>query len=429
MTVKEVKVPNIGGVSDVEVIEILVSPGDEVNKEQSLITLESDKASMEIPSPYQGVIENVNVKVGNKVSEGALIVTMKTTEEEKSAQDKTTPPEEKTQIPFEEPKAASQQIKDKVETSREKASPESVTISDKEIHAGPGIRRFAREFGIDLSQVRGSGAKNRILKEDLQKYVKSALSEGPGKVNGFEIPKMPEIDFSQFGETEQIPMTKIKKLTGVNVHRSWISIPHVTQFGKADITDLEQFRKMKKDHFEKEGVKLTPLVFIMKAVVASLKEFPYFNASLDSKGEKLILKKYYNLGIAVDTPNGLVVPVVRDVDKKGTLELAKELAELSLKARQKGLTPAEMSGSCFTISSLGGIGGTAFTPIINAPDVAILGVSKSEMAPVYEKGQFVPKLLLPLSLSYDHRVIDGADGARFMVYLAECLSDIRTLLL
>jgi pyruvate dehydrogenase E2 component (dihydrolipoamide acetyltransferase) len=296
------------------------------------------------------------------------------------------------------------------------------------IHAGPAIRRLARELGVELSQVSGSGPKNRILKEDLQNFVKRALTQGTS-TSGLQVPKMPEIDFTKFGEVEQVPLSKIKKLTGINVHRSWVTLPHVTQFEQADITELEAFRKSHKDKIEKEGIKLTPLVFIMKAVVAALKKFPQFNASLSSNGELLILKKYYNLGIAVDTPNGLVVPVIREVDQKGMLELAKELATISHKAREKGLTPVEMSGSCFTISSLGGIGGTAFTPIINAPDVAILGVSKAAIAPVYQNGQFVPRLMLPLSLSYDHRVIDGAEGARFLVYLASALADIRTLLL
>lgn len=422
MAIQEVKVPNIGDATNVEVIEILVSPGDHVKKDDSLITLESDKASMEIPSPVEGVIEQVKVKIGDRISEGSLILTLKGQEA------KTTPPvENKKPEVAPEVKAAQPPAK---ETVNESAP--SVALSSTQaiqVHAGPAIRRIAREFGIDLGQVKGTGTKDRILKEDLQKYVKTALKEGPVVQSGLQVPKGPEIDFSKFGEIETVALNKIKKLTGINVHRSWVSVPHVTQFGEADITDLEDFREDQKAQLEKIGIKLTPLVFIMKAVVAALKKFPNFNASLDSKGESLILKKYYNLGIAVDTPNGLVVPVVRDVDQKNMIELATELNQLSKKAREKGLTPAEMSGGCFTISSLGGIGGTAFTPIVNAPEVAILGVSKAQVKPIYEEQEFVPRLMLPLSLSYDHRVVDGADGARFLVFLANCLTDIRTLLL
>lgn len=427
MSTQEIKVPNIGEATDVEVIEVLISKGDHIKKEDSLVTLESDKASMEIPSPIDGIVDDIKVKIGDKVSEGSVILTVKSADESKSeakvpeqAAPTNTPVTKEASVPTAPVK------KEQPVTAKEVVAS---SIEGEETHAGPAVRRLARELGVDLSKIQGTGPKDRILKEDLQQHVKKVMQEGSGTTTGGALPKMPAIDFSKFGEVEQVPLNKIKKLTGINVHRSWVNIPHVTQFGQADITDLEAFRKESKTQTEKEGVKLTPLVFIMKAVVAALKEFPQFNASLDPNGEILFLKKYFNLGIAVDTPNGLVVPVVRDVDKKGMLVLAKELAEISQKARVKGLTPAEMSGSCFTISSLGGIGGTAFTPIINAPDVAILGVSKASITPVYQQKEFVPRLMLPLSLSYDHRVIDGADGARFIVYLDKCLSDIRTLLL
>lgn len=421
---QEIKVPNIGDATNVEVIEILVSKGDQVKKDDSLITLESDKASMEIPSPTAGTVEDIKVKIGDRVSEGSVILTISAAQEGQKEEPKEIKTEEKKPTPSETVTETTPAPK---EPEKSAPSAEPITLS-AEVHAGPSVRRIAREFGVDLNQVKGTGEKNRILKEDLQKYVKTALTKGVSQ-SGFQVPAMPEIDFSKYGEIEKIPLNKIKKLTGVNLHRSWVTVPHVTQFGEADITDLEDFRKSQKAKFDKQGIKLTPLVFIMKAVVAALKDFSHFNASLDSSNESLIVKKYYNLGIAVDTPNGLVVPVVKDVDKKSMLELAQELAELSQKAREKGLTPADMSGGTFTISSLGGIGGTAFTPIVNAPEVAILGISKAMIKPVYQGQQFIPRLMLPLSLSYDHRVVDGADGARFIVHLANCLSDIRTLLL
>jgi pyruvate dehydrogenase E2 component (dihydrolipoamide acetyltransferase) len=296
------------------------------------------------------------------------------------------------------------------------------------VHAGPAVRRVAREFGVDLAKVTATGPKQRILKEDVQKYVKETLAKQTSS-GGMGLPQAPMVDFSQFGQTEVKALTKIKRLTGTNLHRNWLLVPHVTQFDEADITELEAFRNAEKASAEKQGYKLTPLIFIMKAVVAALKAYPQFNASLDASGESLILKKYYNIGVAVDTPNGLVVPVIRDVDKKSIYDLAKELAEISKKAREKGLSVNDMQGGCFSISSLGGIGGTAFTPIVNLPEVAILGVSKAQMKPIYSKGQFEPRLMLPLSLSYDHRVIDGADGARFTSYLAHLLADIRRVLL
>ncbi len=438
MAIKEVRVPNIGDAKDVEVIEILVSPGQKINKEDSLITLESAKASMEIPSPEDGIVKEVKVSLNDKISEGSLILLLETEGKEESPkkeQDKQAekPTVEDEASPSPTPTSSNEAIKTKqAETSPDKESTsEKISQTNQSVHAGPGVRQMAREFGINLNHVVGSGIKNRILKEDLQQYVKSIMQKEATSVPAinFGSPKAPEIDYSKYGEVTTQPLSKIKRLTGIHVHRSWVTIPHVTQFDQADITEMEAFRKNQKASIEKQGIKLTPLVFIMKAVVAALKAFPHFNASLDASEENIIIKKYYNLGIAVDTPNGLVVPVVKNVDQKGMISLAKELGEISQKARQKGLSPADMAGSCFTISSLGGIGGTAFTPIINAPDVAILGVSKAEMKPVFNKDQFLPRLMLPLSLSYDHRVIDGADGARFLVYLANCLTDIRTLLL
>jgi pyruvate dehydrogenase E2 component (dihydrolipoamide acetyltransferase) len=386
--------------------------------DQSLITLEGDKATMEIPSPAAGVVHALKIKVGDKVSQGSLILILETVEAKKA--EASTPLEKTTATAPPAGKQTTQHAPVKVAASVQEQAP------DTAVHAGPAVRRIAREFGVDLTQIFGSGEKNRITKEDIQAFIKCALARPASE---FSVAQAPVIDFSKFGEIETKPLHRIKKLTGANLHRSWISVPHVTQFGQADISDLEDFRAQQKIAAEKQGVKLTPLVFIMKAVVAALQSYPTFNASLDPSGEQLILKKYFHLGVAVDTPNGLVVPVIRDVDQKSLVVLAKELAHISTKAREKGLSLAEMQGGCFTISSLGGIGGTAFTPIVNAPEVAILGVSKASMQPVYENNSFTPRLLLPLSLSYDHRVIDGAEGARFMVYLSERLSDIRTLLL
>lgn len=431
-TTQDVTVPDIGGAKDVDVIEILVKPGDKVAKEASLITLESDKATMEIPAPFAGEIKEIKVKVGDKVSQGSLILTMASEEAVAAAPAaaKETAPAaaapQPTPTPTEASPAPTQSPAAKPAPAPAPEAPAS-SADQGAVHAGPAIRRLARELGVDLRLISATGPKNRILKEDILGYVKAQLSKTP--VGGIALTTAPSIDFSKFGEIETKPLNRIKKLTGAHVHRSWISVPHVTQFGEADITDLENFREQQKSAAEKQGYKLTPLVFIMKAVVAALKAYPNFNASLDANGEQLILKKYFHIGVAVDTPNGLVVPVIRDVDRKSLKELAQELAQISTKAREKGLSPADMQGSCFTISSLGGIGGTAFTPIVNLPDVAILGVSKASVKPIFEGKEFIPRLMLPLSLSYDHRVIDGADGARFVVYLAERLSDIRTLLL
>ena len=421
-TIKEVRVPDLGNVANAAIIEIAVKPGDEINAEDALITLESDKASMDIPSPFAGKIKELKVKVGDKVSKGDLIAMLEIADSHVAVE--TPKADEQNSIPTQQ--AA-------VTTAPAISSPTEIPTSHAEeedegdVHAGPGVRRLAREFGIDLSRISASGPKGRIIKEDLQAYVKNAMAGGNTGVAA--LPAAPVVDFKQFGEIESKPLSRIKKLTAVNLHRNWLLVPHVTQFDEADITEMENFRKAQQTVVEKQGIKLTPLVFIMKAVVTSLKAFPNFNASLSPNSEALILKKYFHIGVAVDTPDGLVVPVIRDVDKKSLIELAKELGDISTKARAKQLTAADMQGSSFTISSLGGIGGTAFTPIVNLPDVAILGVSKAAMKPVYSNGQFVPRLMLPLSLSYDHRVIDGAEGARFIVHLASCLNDIRKWLL
>lgn len=408
MTNKIISLPDVGGATDVEVIEVLVKPGDHVKKEMSLLTLESEKASMDLPSPEEGVVKEVKVKVGDKVKQGAEIVVLESAASEQPVEKEESKKKEEPAKTEPSPPPSDRQAADKESTG---------------IHAGPVVRRIAREFGIDLAQVNSSGPKNRILKEDVQSFVKNRLAGGGGS----GLPSAPNVDFSQFGPVEIKPLSRIQKISGKNLHRNWLLAPHVTQFGEADISELEAFRQSQKAIAEAEGVKLTPLVFIMKAVVAGLKAFPHFNASLD--GENLVLKNYYHVGVAVDTPNGLVVPVIRDVDKKGLMDLAKELSAVSEKARNKQLAPNDMQGGCFSISSLGGIGGTAFTPIINVPEVAILGVSKSSYKPIYQDGEFIPRLMLPLSLSYDHRVIDGADGARFVVFLANMLSDIRNLLL
>lgn len=434
-SLKEIHVPDLGNVAAAAIIEIPVKFGQAIAIEDALITLESDKASMDIPSPIAGKLKELKVKVGDKVSKGDLIAILETEESTASAEKSTatsaaTNREKRSSSEAEaiaEPKATP-----KIETStRSGAVQDEVTEDNDEdqgdIHAGPGVRRLAREFGIDLNKIKGSGQKGRILKEDLQKFVKTHLNQASNTQLG--LPSAPEIDFNQFGETEKQALSRIKKLTAQYLHRNWLLVPHVTQFNEADITELEVFRKAQAGFAAKHQIKLTPLVFIMKAVVTSLKAFPSFNASLSADGEELILKKYYHIGIAVDTPEGLVVPVIRDVDKKSLLELAEELGVVSQKARAKQLTGADLQGSSFTISSLGGIGGTAFTPIVNVPDVAILGVSKAQFKPQYQEGEFVPRLMLPLSLSYDHRVIDGAEGARFIVHLTDCLSDIRRWLL
>jgi pyruvate dehydrogenase E2 component (dihydrolipoamide acetyltransferase) len=404
---QEIRVPDIGNFDKVDVIEIPIQVGMSVKKNQTLAVLESDKASMEIPSPMAGIIRSIAIKVGDKVAQNTVICNLETTEAVSAAP---------APAPAPTPAAVSTP-----------APTAPVTISiDNNVYASPGVRRLARELGIDLNTISATGEKGRITKNDLNAAIKNRMQSGG---SGLGIEPMPEIDFSQFGPTELQDLSRIKKISAKFLHRNWVSIPHVTQFDEVDITDLEEFRQQYKIKAEAKGVKLTPLVFLMKASVAALKAFPTFNASLSANGEQLILKRYYHIGVAVDTPNGLVVPVVRDVNLKGFMELAEELKTISEKARAGQLLPKEMQGSSFTISSLGGIGGTAFTPIINAPDVAILGVSKSRMSPVYKDGAFIPRLMLPLSLSYDHRVIDGAQGAQFITFLGEMLGDMRQMLL
>ncbi|MCU8471367.1 pyruvate dehydrogenase complex dihydrolipoyllysine-residue acetyltransferase [Vibrio vulnificus] len=422
---KEVNVPDIGG-DEVEVTEIMVAVGDTVTEEQSLITVEGDKASMEVPAPFAGTVKEIKVAAGDKVLTGSLIMVFEVAGAAPA------------------PAAPAQAAAPAAAPAAKPAAAPAATEFEENndyAHASPVVRRLAREFGVNLAKVKGSGRKSRILKEDVQAYVKDALkrlesgavaaASGKGDGAALGLLPWPKVDFSKFGETEVQPLSRIKKISGANLHRNWVMIPHVTQWDNADITELENFRKeqnaieAKKD----SGMKITPLVFIMKAAAKALEAFPAFNSSLSDDGESLILKKYVNIGIAVDTPNGLVVPVFKDVNKKGIYELSEELMVVSKKARAGKLTAADMQGGCFTISSLGGIGGTAFTPIVNAPEVGILGVSKSEIKPVWNGKEFAPRLQLPLSLSYDHRVIDGAEGARFITYLNECLSDIRRLVL
>jgi len=427
---KEVNVPDIGG-DEVEVTEIMVAVGDTVEEEQSLITVEGDKASMEVPAPFAGTVKEIKIAAGDKVSTGSLIMVF---EVAGAAPAPAAAPDQAAAPAAPAPKA-------EAPAAAAPAATGDFKENDEYAHASPVVRRLAREFGVNLSKVKGSGRKSRILKEDVQAYVKDALkrlesgagaaASGKGDGAALGLLPWPKVDFSKFGETEVQPLSRIKKISGANLHRNWVMIPHVTQWDNADITALEAFRKEQNAIEAKKdtGMKITPLVFIMKAVAKALEAFPAFNSSLSEDGESLILKKYVNVGIAVDTPNGLVVPVFKDVNKKGIYELSEELMAVSKKARAGKLTAADMQGGCFTISSLGGIGGTAFTPIVNAPEVGILGVSKSEMKPVWNGKEFEPRLQLPLSLSYDHRVIDGAEGARFITYLNSCLSDIRRLVL
>ncbi|MDY4340128.1 dihydrolipoyllysine-residue acetyltransferase [Xanthomonas sp. LF07-6] len=457
--VVEARVPDIGDYSDVPVIEVLVAVGDTVKKDQGLVTLESDKATMEVPSSVAGVVKELKVKVGDSLSEGKLVALI-----EVAGSDADAPAASAVQPSAEtgggvEPvpassapdKLAQREIAQVQATAPAKAAAPSATQSSPPVafdadsvlpqkvpYASPAVRVFARELGVDLFQVAGSEQGGRITKDDVQRYVKAALSgAAPAAAgaapaaggNGLNLLPWPKVDFAKFGEVEVKPLSRIKKISGANLARNWAMIPHVTQFEQADITDLEALRVALNKENEKAGIKLTMLAFLLKASAAALKQFPEFNASLDASGENLTLKKYFHIGFAADTPNGLVVPVIRDVDKKGVVELARESGELAKKARDGKLGPADMSGGCFSISSLGGIGGTAFTPIVNAPEVAILGVSKSSIQPVWNGKEFAPKLMLPLSLSYDHRVIDGAAAARFTTYLSQVLADMRRVLL
>jgi pyruvate dehydrogenase E2 component (dihydrolipoamide acetyltransferase) len=448
MAIKEVLVPDIGNFDSVDVIEVLVKAGDTINKDDSLITLESDKASMDIPSPFNGKVKEVKTKVGDKVTQGSLILTLEAADADKPAQApqaeaaKPAAPAKAEQAPQVAIPEPSRPAPEPPKVIQPAATPNPIGAhpvmhSGKRSHASPSVRKFARELGVNLALVEGSGPKNRILQSDVQAFVKGELAKprtenmGAGVGAALSALPMPVIDFSQFGEIETKPLSRIKKLSGANLHRNWVTAPHVTQFDEADITDLEDFRKSMQADAEKRGVKLTMLAFLIKASVNALKAYPNFNASLSADGDSLIMKNYFNIGFACDTPDGLVVPVVRDVHQKDVLDIARDLGELSARARERKLKVEEMQGGCFTISSLGGIGGTMFTPIINCPEVAILGVSRSSMQPVYnaQSKSFEPRLILPLSLSYDHRVIDGADGARFTSHMRMMLSDVRRLLL
>ncbi len=446
-SITEVKVPDIGDFKEVDVIEILVKPGDSVAKEASLITVESDKATMEIPSPAAGVVKELRVKLGDKVAEGSMILLLEASEGEAPAAPPPRPAESHApSVAVSAPAAASAPAAEPAAVPILRPAPvpfEPVAeVCAFQPHASPSVRKFARELGADLAKVRGSGPKGRITQNDVQAFIKGVMTQAPARAPAaaapggvpFNLPEWPQVDFAKFGPVELKALSRIKKLSGANLHRNWISIPHVTQFDEADITGLEAFRKESGAATEKQGFKLTMLAFMIKACVTALRQYPEFNASLDRGGENLVLKKYFHIGVAVDTPDGLVVPVIRDADRKGVYELARELAEVSKLARERKLKPGDMQGGTFSISSLGGIGGTAFTPIINAPEVAILGVSRSATRPVWVggkdgTGQFMPRLMLPLSLSYDHRVIDGAAAARFTSYLASVLSDIRRSLL
>ncbi len=441
MSHMEIKVPDIGDFKEVEVIELLVKPGDAVKAEQSLITVESDKASMEIPSSAAGIVKELKVKIGDKVAEGTLILLLEPVEGASASAPAAPAPAAATPVaipaPASVPAVAPAQSAPAVVASSASVTPAPAAeaANGQKPHASPSIRKFARELGVDLSRVTGTGPKGRILIEDVQGFVKGVMAGGSataapsGSGAALGLLPWPSLDFSKFGETSLEPLSRIKKISGPNLHRNWVMIPHVTQFDQADITELEEFRKSANESLAKSGVKLTMLAFVIRASVAALKKFPAFNSSLDAAGENLILKHFYNIGFAADTPNGLVVPVVKNADQKGIAQIAKEMGELSAQAREGKLKPADMQGATFTISSLGGIGGTAFTPIINAPEVAILGLSKSEIKPVWDGKAFVPRLMLPMSLSYDHRVIDGALGARFTVYLADVLADMRKTLL
>ncbi|SHE58050.1 pyruvate dehydrogenase E2 component (dihydrolipoamide acetyltransferase) [Modicisalibacter ilicicola DSM 19980] len=440
---KEIRVPDLSGSENVPIIEMAVAEGDEVNEEDPLITLESDKASMDVPSPYKGKLVELAVKEGDTVSEGDLIGYMEVASEGKAKPKKAAQSDQKTATSEKSEKSEKRKGDEASKPSAPATpSPEAQMAEQKPregklVHAGPAVRMLARELGVDLTQVTPSGPRERVLKEDVHAYVKQAMKrqgEAPAAgaaaaSGGAGIPPVPAVDFSQFGEVEEQPMGRLLKLGADNLHRSWLNVPHVTQFDKADITELEAFRKSMKAEAEAQGAKLTPLPFLIKACAYALRQYPQFNVSLHPDGDKLIWKKYVHIGVAVDTPNGLMVPVIRDADKKSLIDLAKESVELAKKAQSKKLKREEMQGGCFTISSLGSIGGTAFTPIVNAPEVAILGISKSQMEPVWNGQEFAPRLMMPLCLSYDHRAVNGADAARFTALLGQLLSDIRRLLM
>jgi len=444
MSVIEVKVPDIGDFKNIPVIEVLVKPGDSVNKEAPLVTLESDKATMEVPAPAAGIVKEIKVKLGDKVSEGSLVLMLESAGDgaaaKPAAPQKPAPeaaqPAPKPAVPAPQPAVSAphpqslprMQVGAANAPADEKAGIEAGLA---QAHASPSARRFARELGVNLARVKGTGPKERVLKEDIQNHVKGELARPRGAEGGagLNLLPLPQVDFAKFGAITTQPLSRIRKLSGANLHRNWVTIPHVTQNDQADITELEEFRKIQTEEAKKQGIRFTILCFLLKAAVVALRQHPEFNASLSADGENLVLKQYFHIGIAVDTPNGLVVPVIRDVDKKGLMELAKELGEVSARMRAGKISPADLQGGCFSISSLGGLGGAHFTPIINAPEVAILGVGKSAMQPVWNGKTFEPRLMLPLSVSYDHRVIDGAQGARFVAFLSSVLTDIRRLVL
>jgi pyruvate dehydrogenase E2 component (dihydrolipoamide acetyltransferase) len=427
----EINLPDIGDFDTVEVIDIAVKVGDQVEAEDTLITLESDKATMDIPSPQAGEIKQIKVNVGDKIKEGSPIVSLlasETESKEESVIEEKKPEKVETKAVEEKP------VETLTEPRPAPKTPETSQLvgqsQSAKAHASPSVRRFARELGVDLGLVYGSGSKDRILKEDVKAFTKSIMSgEKLSNKGAFAAPDVPPVDFSKFGEIETKELTRIRRLTGQALHRSWITVPHVTQFDEADISELEDFRKSKIETAKKQGIKLTLIAFLVKAVVDVLQQYPEFNSSLSTDGENIIIKKYFHIGVAVNTDNGLMVPVIKDADKKGLFDIAREISELSEKAREGKISPKDLQGGCFTISSLGGVGGLNFTPIVNTPEVAILGVSRATIKPVYEDGELVPRLIMPFALSYDHRVIDGVAGAQFTQYLSTVLSDIRHILL
>ena len=432
---QDITVPDLGDFKDVEVIDVLVKPGDKIDVDTPLITLETEKATMDVPSTAAGVVKSIAIKKGDRVSKGNVIAQIEGGEAANRKEEKKpaaaahpTPPAQPTPRAEAPAAAAPAPTAAAAPQQRAAAAPVAITTDFSSVHASPSIRKFARELGVDLTAVKGSGPKGRVTADDVKGWVKQALKSGAPAAGGSALPKVPDVDFSKFGQVEVKPLGRIQKISGPRLQASWLNVPHVWQMDEADITDLEETRIKRKGEASKAGVKLTPLAFILRACVKALREFPMVNSSLDASGQNLVWKKYVHLGFAADTPNGLVVPVIRDADKKDVYELARELATLSEKARAGKLSALEMQGASFTVSSLGGIGGTSFTPIINAPEVAILGVARSSMRPVYKDGQFVPRLILPFTLAYDHRVIDGAAGVRFTTFLAEKLADVKGLL-
>ena len=437
MKTVEVRVPDIGDFRDVEVIELMVGEGDRIARDQSLVLVESDKASMEIPSPQAGIVREMKVKLGDRISEGSLLLLLDVDDAD-SAEIDTGNVQDAGKSTVAALPSQNQAVPTVSAVSQDNGIPHDESDAKNAYqqgtapHASPSVRKYARELGVDLRQVRGSGPKARILKADVQGYVRTLLHQD-GSPNRFDnvmhFPPWPSLDFSQYGETELQPLSRIKKISGPNLHRNWVMIPHVTQYEQADVTELEVFRKSVNGRYRKDDVQLTVLAFVVKACVAALKKYPEFNASLDATGENLILKRYYHIGFAADTAQGLVVPVIRDADRKGVIQIAREMAQLSALARESKLNPSDMQGASFTITSLGSIGGTYFTPLINAPEVAIVGLSRITTQPVWDGEQFRPRQILPLSLSYDHRVIDGVQGVRFATYLAKALSDMKETLL